>query len=517
MFDVMAGLFGALGTASLHFLSFDSMLYLVAGTTIGLLFGAIPGLGGTTSLALLIPLTFGMDTSNAIMLMGGSMAATSTGGSVSAILLNTPGIAPNAATTFDGFPLAQQGRAGEAIGAGATASAMGGLIGVVTLFMVIPIAKEIVLLFSPPEFFLLALFGLCAISVSTGTRVLQGLIAAIFGFICAFVGFDPVSGEVRYIFGIDDLWDGIKLVPALIGLFAISQMIDLSVKGGSIADDALQVKIQRVGDGIKSVFQNWSTMLVGSAIGTFIGAVPGVGGTVAAFLSYSTQVQRDPNPDVPYGKGNIRGVIAPESANNAKDGGSLIPTLAFGIPGSAETAVFLGAMVLHGLEPGPRLLFEHEDVVFTLVLTLTIACVIATLIVLLLARPMAYLTLVDAHILAPTVTVVALVGAYALESSFSDVIIAMIFAVIGYLMIRFDYPRITFTIALVLGEITERSFFQTMGISDDSWMIFVTRNISVILIIMCVATLLIPLIRSLAARRAGGKENVPADGSGDPL
>jgi putative tricarboxylic transport membrane protein len=499
----------ALGTASLHFLAFKPMLYLVAGTCIGLLFGAIPGLGGTTALALLIPLTYGMDQADAIMLMGGSMAATSTGGSVSAILLNTPGIAPNAATTFDGFPLAQQGRAGEAIGAAATASAMGGLIGVFSLLLVIPIAKEIVLLFSPPEFFLLAIFGLCAIAVSTGTRLLQGLVAAIFGFICAFVGFDYVSGIVRYAYGVDALWDGIKLVPALIGLFAISQMIDLAVKGGSISDNALQVKIQRVSVGISQVFRNWSTMLVGSGIGTFIGAVPGVGGTVAAFLSYSTQVQRDPNPDVPYGKGNIRGVIAPESANNAKDGGSLIPTLAFGIPGSAETAVFLGAMVLHGLEPGPRLLFDHEDVVFTLVLTLTIACVVATLIVLALAKPMAYLTLVDAHILTPTVTIVALVGAYALQGEFGDVVVAMAFGIIGYLMIRFDYPRITFTIALVLGEITERSFFQAMGISDGSLMIFVTRNVSLILIGLCIVTLLIPSFRLYMNRRrtadAGGR------------
>ncbi|MFT5540084.1 MAG: putative tricarboxylic transport membrane protein [Alphaproteobacteria bacterium] len=503
MLDAIGAMMQPLGTAALHFLQFQSMLYLVAGTCIGLLFGAIPGLGGTTALALLIPLTYGMDKADAIMLMGGSMAATSTGGSVSAILLNTPGIAPNAATTFDGFPLATQGRAGEAIGAAATASALGGLLGVFTLLVVIPIAKQIVLLFSPPEFFLLALFGLCAIAVSTGTRLLQGLIAAIFGFICGFVGFDYVSGIVRYTYEVEALWDGIKLVPALIGLFAISQMIDLAVKGGSISKDALQVKIQRVSDGIKSVFHNWSTMLVGSAIGTFIGAVPGVGGTVAAFLSYSTQVQRDPNPDVPYGKGNIRGVIAPESANNAKDGGSLIPTLAFGIPGSAETAVFLGAMVLHGIEPGPRLLFEHEDVVFTLVLSLTIACVIATLIVLALAKPMAYLTLVDAHILAPTVTVIALVGAYALQGEFGDVIVAMVFAVIGYLMIRFDYPRITFTIALVLGEITERSFFQAMGISDDSWLIFITRTVSLILITMCIATLLIPSLRTFLNRKRG--------------
>jgi putative tricarboxylic transport membrane protein len=499
----------ALGTASLHFLSIQSLLYLITGTCIGLLFGAIPGLGGTTALALIIPLTFGMEQSDAIMLMGGSMAATSTGGSVSAILLNTPGMAPNAATTFDGFPLAQQGRAGEAIGAGATSSALGGLIGVFTLILVIPIAKAIVLLFGPPELFLLAVFGLCAIAVSTGDRLIQALITAVIGFICAFVGFDYISGIIRYTYGIDVLYDGIKLVPALIGLFAISQMIDLVVKGGSIADsDALNVKIQGVTEGVKAVFRNWTTMLTGSAIGTFIGAVPGVGGTVAAFLSYSTQVQRDGNPDVPYGKGNIKGVIAPESANNAKDGGSLIPTLAFGIPGSAETAVFLGAMILHGLEPGPTLLQEHTDEIYTLILSLTIACVVATLIVLVLARPMAYLTLVDAHVLAPMVTIVALVGAYALHGEFGDVIVALMFAIIGYLMIRFQYPRITFTIALVLGEITERSFFQTMGVSDDSWAVFVTGAPAISLLFLIALTLMVPSFRTWLLDRKQRKGGV---------
>ena len=506
MLEAFGGLVGALGTASLHFFHLGAILYMVAGVAVGLLFGAMPGLGGTTALAILIPLTFGMNETDAVLLLGGAMGAVTAGGSVTAILLNTPGIAPNAATTFDGFPLARQGRAGEAIGAAATASALGGMIGVVTLLIVIPIAKQIVLLFSPPEFFLLAVFGLCAIAVSTGARMLQGLITAVFGFICAFVGFDYISGIVRYTYGVVALWDGIKLVPALIGLFAIAQMVELAVQGGAIAEVPSAIKIQRVSDGIRAVFRNWSTMLVGSGIGTFIGAVPGVGGTVAAFLSYTTQVQRDPNPDVPYGKGNIRGVIAPESANNAKDGGSLIPTLAFGIPGSAEMAVFLGALVLHGLEPGPRLLFDHEDVVLTLVLSLTVATLISCAIVILLARPMTYLTLVDAHVLAPVVTVVSLVGAYAIDNDFGDVVVAMVFGVIGYLMIRFDYPRITFTIAFVLGEITERSFFQTMGISDGSWAIFIHRTVSIILIVLCVCALLVPAFRVVMKRRARRRE-----------
>ncbi len=499
-------MFDALIEGIINLGSVNSLLLLAAGSAVGLLFGAIPGLGGTTAVALLIPLTFGMEPWQAIILMGGVMAATSTGGSVSAILLNTPGIAPNAATTFDGYPLAQQGKAGMAIGAGATASALGGVIGVVSLVAVIPVMKIIVLSFAPPEFFMLAIFGLCAIAVSSGDRLLQGLITAIIGLMVGFVGYYDVTSTVRFDYGIPLLEDGIKLVPALIGLFAMSEMINLAVKGGAIAEDTSNVKISRISDGVKTVFKHWSTMLVGSGYGTFIGAVPGVGGTVAAFLSYSTQVQRDPTPEVEYGQGNIKGVIAPESANNAKDGGSLIPTLAFGIPGSAETAVFLGVLVLHGIEPGQKLLEQHQDLVFTLVVALTVSAVFATLVVLLLAKYMALLTMISVHMLIPTVSVVALVGAFALHTEIGDVVIALIFAVIGYFMIRFNYPRVTFTIAIVLGNITELSFHQTMLISDDQISIFFTRPICIILLLCTILSLAFPTFRRKMKERKEAKE-----------
>ncbi len=495
----------ALIEGTLNLATIQSVTLLIVGSIVGLLFGAIPGLGGTTAVALLIPLTFGMEPFQAIILMGGVMATTSTGGSISAILLNTPGIAPSAATTFDGYPLSQQGKAGYAIGAAATASALGGLIGIVSLVAVIPITKQIVLLFAPPEFFMLAVFGLCAIAVSSGDRLLQGLITAVIGLIVGFVGYDDISGVVRYDYAIPLLEDGIKLVPALIGLFALSEMINLAVKGGSIADNPDQVQIEGIFDGVKAVFINYRTLFRGSMIGTFIGAIPGVGGTVAAFLAYSTQVQISKEPET-FGKGNILGVIAPESANNAKDGGSLIPTLAFGIPGSAETAVFLGVLILHGLQPGPNILFEHEDIIFTLIVALTGSAVFGTLVVLALARYLARLTLISVHMLVPTVTVVAMVGAYALNTEIGDVVIALIFAVIGYLMIRFNYPRVTFTIAIVLGSITETSFHQTMLISDDSWAIFVTRPITLFLIVLTVLSLVFPTLRRVLRRRKEARE-----------
>ena len=333
--------------------------FLFAGVVVGLIFGVVPGIGGTTAIALLMPLTLGMDPRNAMMLMGGIMGAVSAGGSITSILINTPGGAPNAATCFDGYPMAQQGKAGAAIGAAAAASTLGGLFGIVLLVAVIPVLKEIVLLFGPPEFFMLALMGLAAVALSTGGQFLRGLIAGGIGLMLSFVGYSGVTGTVRFTGGSEYLWDGISLIPALTGLFAITEMIALSVAGGTISKDATATRVTGVMEGVWACFTHWKTLLQGSAIGTVIGAVPGLGGTVAAFLSYTAAMQISKSPET-FGKGNIEGVIGPEAANNSKDGGSLIPTLAFGIPGSAEMAVFLGVLVLIGVEPGPLLLIQNE-------------------------------------------------------------------------------------------------------------------------------------------------------------
>ena len=471
-------------------------LFLMLGVVVGLIFGVVPGIGGTTAIALLMPLSFGMEANNAMMLMGGVMGAVSVGGSITSILINTPGGAPNAATCFDGYPLAQQGKAGLAIGAAAASSTLGGLIGVMVLIAVIPVMKTIVLLFGPPEFFMLALMGLAAIAVSTGGQFLRGLIAGAVGLLLSFVGYNAVGGGVRFTLGSDYLWDGIPLVPALTGMFAITEMIALSVSGGTISKDAAMTRITDVMEGVWACFKYWKTLLQGSAIGTFVGAVPGLGGTVAAFLSYAAAMQISKSPET-FGKGNVEGVIGPEAANNSKDGGSLIPTLAFGIPGSAEMAVFLGVLVLHGLSPGPMLLIQHEGVIFSLIMALSASCIIATVITLVVARWMILITLVNVHVLVPAVIATSLVGVYALQESIGDVILSVVFGVIGYLMIRYGFPRITLVIALILGELAERSFHQSLNMASGDWTVFFTRGISLTLFIITLACLAYPALRSL--------------------
>jgi putative tricarboxylic transport membrane protein len=472
------------------------LLFLALGMTIGLFFGAIPGLGGATALALLTPLTYGLDPFTALALAGGVMGAVPMGGSISAILLNAPGSAPSAATCLDGHPLAQQGKAGLALGAAASANAIGGIIGTISVLAILPIAKDLVLLFGPPELFLLAVLGLIIVATASRGKMLRGLIAGAFGLMIAFIGYNDVTGVLRFTAGIAYLWDGVHLVPALIGLFAVAEMINLSVKGGAITKDAKTVGIVSVTSGLLETFRHWPTVLRGSLIGTVVGAIPGVGGTVASFLSYSLTVQASKDPES-FGKGNIQGVIAPEAAINAKDCSCLIPTLAFGIPGGVEMAVFMGLLVLHGMQPGPLMLIDHQVEVYGLIWALTGACVLASLLGLLIARPLSRLTLIDSQILVPVVTSVALVGSYAVDRNIGNVVVTAIFGILGYLMIRFDYPRLTMVVALVLGSAAERNFHQTTMMSDGNLSIYLHRNVCRVLLVGIVALLIAPLVRGL--------------------
>ncbi|HXQ51121.1 MAG TPA: tripartite tricarboxylate transporter permease [Stellaceae bacterium] len=475
------------------------LAFLGIGMAIGVVFGAIPGLGGATALALLMPLTYGLEPFTALALSGGVMGAIPMGGSITAILLNAPGAAPNAATCLDGYPLAQQGKAGLAIGAAASANSLGGIIGTISVLAVLPVAKQLVLLFGPPEFFLMTIFALVTVASASRRQLLRGLITGGLGLMISFIGYSDVIGGERFTFGTDYLWDGINIVPALIGLFAVAEMINLSAKGGTVSRAVGTVVVTRMWSGVLETFKHLGTVLRGSLIGTLIGAIPGESGTVAAFLSYSLTVQASKDPGS-FGKGNIEGVIAPEAAINAKDGSALIPTIAFGIPSGAEMAVFLGILILHGMQPGPLMLMNNQREIYGLVWALTASCLLASSVGLLFVRPLALITLIDADILAPLVLCVAFVGSFSVNGEIENVIVTAVFGILGYLMIRFDYPRLTVVIALVLGNTTERSFRQSMAMSDGDWSIFVHRGTSLVIIASIALTLALPLLRVLVRR-----------------
>ncbi len=501
MLDVWLG-----GVQSL--MDVNEILFLLIGMSIGLFVGVLPGLGGTTALALLTPVTFGMEATEALALAGGVMGGVPMGGAVTAILLNTPGQTANAVTCLDGYPLAQQGKAGLAIGAAASANAIGGIIGTISVLLVLPIATDLVLLFGPPEFFLIAILGLVLVATTSRGKMLRALVAGAFGLMVAAVGYNDVTGTERFTLGNEYLWDGIHLAPALVGLFAIAEMMQLSVKGGSIAKADTDVEITNMTAGLLEAFKHWGTILRGSLIGTFVGAVPGVGVTVASFLSYSMTVQASKDPES-FGKGNIKGVIAPEAAINAKDGAALIPTLAFGLPGGAEMAVFMGILILHGMQPGPLMLIEHQVEIYSLVWALTLSCVLSSFVGLLFARPLAKLTRIDTQLLAPIIIAISLVGSYAIDMTIENVVLSAVFGLIGYWMIRFDYPRITLVVAMVLGNLAERNYHQSMLMADGDWGIYLSRIPSAVLVACIVLSLLSPAMRPffkrLGARRLAAK------------
>jgi len=472
-----------------HFLNIEMIFYLVIGVLMGLAFGIMPGLGGSIALALLIPLTFGMDSYSAFTLMIAAHSAVMFGGSISAILINTPGTSQNIATCFDGFPLSQQGKAGMALGAAGTSSAIGGIFGVVILILVLPVMRRIVLAFGSPEYFMICILGLTVIAAVSKGSLAKGLVAGALGLLLSFVGWDLATGQLRYTFGLLYLWDGIEFIPAVIGLFAISEAVSLLVKGKAIAQKEYAKTGKDVLEGIKSVFKRLFLCLRCSSIGTVIGMIPGVGGAVANIVAYAHAVQSSKHPEK-FGKGIIEGVIAPESANNAKDGGALVPTLAFGIPGSEAMAILLGAFVLHGLAPGPEMLTKNLGVVFIIIWTIVFANFLATGIGLAFAGRLAKLTYLPGYLLSPLIFIISMLGAFGLRQNMGDVILAFIFGLFGYYMKRYRYSRAALVIGLILGEIVERNLHVSLQAYGPR---FFTSPISLILIAATIGGLYIML------------------------
>jgi TctA family transporter len=476
----------------------ETILYLLLGTTLGMIFGILPGLSGAQVLALLLPITFVLEPQSAIALLMGAMGAVPTGASLTAILINTPGTSSNAATMFDGHPLAKMGRAGEAIAAASFSSMLGGIFGAIVLTVLLPVGRYVVLAFSYPETFTLGLLGLAMIAALSPGSLWRALVAAALGLVVSFIGFDPVTGSIRYVFGSMDLWDGIPLVPAMIGLFAISEAINMLAKQGAIAETKIEATYRGTLKGIKAVFKHFGVFLEGSLIGTGIGLIPGVGGTVSNFIAYGRAASTKKNPGN-FGKGDIRGVISPEAANNAKDGGSLVPTLFFGIPGGVETAVLLSALMIYGIKPGPRLMLDNPDIVLMLIYALVLSNVLAAAMTILSSPFLTRLTAIKASYMAPVIVALSLVGAYMTEGRIFDVIVAVSIGVLGYFMNRFDFSRVAFTIALILGGMMETSFHQTMIVFGPTG--FITRPISGVLLLVTIIMLTLPSIRRRMAYR----------------
>jgi len=482
-------------------LTWPNILYPVAGTLLAMTVAFLPGISGVTLMALAVPFTLFWEPLPVVLLFGGLVGGATFMGSVTAILFNVPGTGPSAATLLDGHPLAQQGHAKTAIGCAAMASAMGSSFGVLVLVALIPLMHHAIRAFGPPELLMLLLWGLTTIALVSRGSVSRALAATGIGLLLAFVGQDPRTGEPRFTLGTLYLWDGLGLVPVMLGLFSIAEMIDLGRSGRHTISGHTRVEelAGSVRDGAMAVFRHFGLFIRSAAIGTFVGIVPGVGGTVASFLAYGHAVGTARDRDR-FGKGDIRGVLAPEAAHDAKDGGALVPVLAFGIPGSDATAVLLAVLLLHGIVPGRELMTDQLPLVFVLVWALFLSNWLTSLLGLLLVTPLARLTTVPLQRLAPIGIALAAAGAFVDQQRFGDVGVAVVFGVLGYYMKKHAWPRIALVVALLLGGGIERHLQITTALYGLGRLDLLARPLLLLLAALALLNLTLPRLR--AARRA---------------
>ena len=462
-------MFDAAVSGLLSVVAWPAIGYMFLGVLIGLHLGAIPGLSGLVGLAIMLPFTFAMEPVPALALLLGMFAVTTTSDTIASVMLGIPGTSASQATVLDGYPMAVKGEASRAFGAAFSVSAVGGFLGAVVLGLSIPLVKPLILYFAQPELFMLAVLGLTMVGSLSGDSMLRGLIAALAGLGLSYVGYAENGGVPRYWLGTTYLLDGLPLVPVVLGLFAIPELIALVVQGGSISKVPRDRAAGGLLTGVRDACRNWWLVLRSTAIGAYVGLLPGLGGTIVDWLAYGHAVQSSKIKDG-FGKGDVRGVIAPETANNAMKGGALIPTVAFGIPGSPSMALLLGALLIQGVTPGPEMLTSKLDFTFSLMWTLAIANVAGALLLMLIARKLALLTFVDGRLIVPVITLFVFMGAWLASSNIGDWIVLMIFGVVGYVMKQGAVPRPPMVLGFVIGPIMENALFITTNAYDGlSW------------------------------------------------
>jgi TctA family transporter len=447
------------------------LLFVALGTLLGLIIGVIPGIGGLVGLALLLPFTFAMDPFTALAFLVGVQSVTTTSDTIPAVLFGVPGTVGSAATVLDGHPMARKGEAGRAYGAAFTASVCGGLFGALLLAFSIPVLRPFILAIGTPELLAICLLGLTLVTSLSQQAMAKGLVAAAVGLWLSTIGDEPQTGELRWSFDMFYLWDGLPLVPLALGLFAVPEIIDLGASRGTIAGDHGKSDRWQQLRGVKDVFANWWLVLRCSSIGAVIGAIPGVGSSVIDWIAYGYAARTVKDAGLTFGKGDVRGVIASESSNNAKEGGALVPTLAFGVPGSASMALLLGAFLIHGIAPGPDMLGKHLDITFTLIWTVALANILGAGTCFVFASQFARIAAVRAGILVPLVFAIMLVGAYQGAQEYADLVVLVMAGTLGWLMKRLGWPRPPLILAFVLGGLIENYLFISQLRYGFEWML----------------------------------------------
>jgi putative tricarboxylic transport membrane protein len=472
---------------------------LLIGVVIGLAIGVLPGLNGIVGMAMLIPFTYNMDQHTAMALLLGMAAVITSSDFISAVLFGVPGHVGAAATVIDGHAMARNGEAGRAFGAGFAASLAGGLIGAVVLALSIPVLRPLLLAIGSPELLAFSLFGLSMVATLSGRAPLKGLTVAGLGLMISMIGSRSESGTLRWTFDTLYLYDGVPLVPAMLGLFAVPELCELAVARKKIAgDQASNINLSNQWQGVQDVFRHWWLVVRCGVLGTGLGAIPGLGSAVIDWIAYGYAQRTEKNPET-FGSGDVRGVIAPESSNNAKEGGHLVPTIAFGVPAGASMAILLGAFLMHGLTPGPEMLTKQLDVTYTIVWSLTLAHIIGAVICLFACPWLARVSTVRPEILLPIVLSLVFVAAYEGSHDWGDLYSLMVFGVVGWIMKRLAWPRPPLVVGLVIGAIFERYLYISTSLYGLAWL---TRPVVLVILALVAWALYRPLseiVRSVIA------------------
>src|SRR5258705_3865029 len=460
------------------------LMYLAAGCVMGLVLGIVPGIGGLAGTAMLLPFTFNMDPYTAFALLLGLGSTTATGDPIPAILFGVPGGAASAATVLDGFPMAKKGEAGPVLRAAYMSSVMGGVFGAFLMALSIPILRPVMLFLGSPELLAFSVLGISMVAVLSGNAPLRGLTAGCIGIMIAMIGTDPQSGTLRWTFNSLYLWDGLPLTPLLLGVFALPELCDLLIARTAIATDTSMANIYKgQWQGVKDCFQHWWLILRCSWIGGGIGSIPGISASVVDWLAYGHALKTEKGAAQTFGKGDVRGVIASESSNNAKEGGALVPTLAFGVPGSATMAILLGAFLIHGLVPGPDMLHKNLSITYAMVWSIALANILGAGACYAFSPQFARLATLRYTLILPAVLSVVYIGAFEASRSWGDLIALLVFGVFGWLMKQFKWPRPPLVLGLVLGDSIERYMFISIERYSFSWL---ARPVVAVLLAMAI-------------------------------
>jgi putative tricarboxylic transport membrane protein len=474
------------------------LVLLFMATLGGVIIGALPGLNATTGAALLLPFTITMDPIPAIAILTTIYCAATFAGAITAILINTPGTSASATTCLDGFPMAQRGEAGRALGMATVSSTIGGIISVVCLMMAAPLLARMAYNFAPPEYFALTVFGISMLATIGDGTPMKNIIAGALGVLLATVGKDLLTTVERFTFGFNELSEGIGFVPVMIGIFGISELL-VQAERLNTQHKLIQMKAIKL-PSREDYRRVWKTILRSSGIGTFIGILPAEGATVASMIGYNEARRWSKTPEE-FGKGAIEGIAGSEAANNSATGGAMVPTLALGIPGSPTAAVILAGLMVHGLQPGPTMFTQQAEFAYAIFWAMLLVNVMFIFVGLFGAKIFARVTFVPVQILWPIVFTFSIVGAYALDQSMLDVYIALASGVIGYFMRRFGYSVVPLAIGLILGGMLEKRLGQSLIMLDDQWWLMFTRPLSLLFFVLTILALFGPYLWRLFTQR----------------